>query len=591
MASMSGVAGMSGNHGNSMNIQQRITEDFSDLPKDWPECIRRIMAARGIKKADELTFDLAELPKPSEMLGMEAAVTLLIQALQQQWRVMIVADFDSDGATSCAVMMRGLRMMGLQQIDFIVPNRFVHGYGLTTELLNEIAAEDQPDLLITVDNGIASLDGVALAKQRGMQVLITDHHLAAEQLPQADAIVNPNQPDDNFPSKMLAGVGVAFYVLLGLRQGLRDIKWFELQKLAEPRLVELLDLVALGTVADVVPLDRLNRTLVNLGLKRMRQGRACAGIRALLQIAGKDLERLSAQDLGFAIAPRLNAAGRMEDMGLGIDTLMTDNFAMAQQAAQLLDQINLERRSVEQGMQLEALAMLEKLQLNETSHAAAYCLYEESWHQGVIGLLASRVKEKLHRPVIVFAPGEPGEIKGSARSITGVHIRDVLVNVAAKYPDLILRFGGHAMAAGLTLKQNDFSLFEQAFREAVKLAADPTVFERALYSDGELSAQEMNMQLAEQLPVLAPWGQAFPEPQFHGQFVLQNYRHVGQQSDHLRLTIKLDDGREITAMAFRQTAPQWLQIGQKVGLHYRLDVNEFRQTKSLQLLVDNILPS
>ena len=574
-----------------MNIQQRNIGDISELPEEWPACIRRIMAARGIVKADELTFDLAGLPKPSEMLGMEAAVTLLIKALQQQWRVMIVADFDSDGATSCAVMMRGLRMMGLQHIDFIVPNRFVHGYGLTTELLNEIDSETQPDLLITVDNGIASLDGVALAKQRGMQVLITDHHLAAEQLPKADAIVNPNQPGDNFPSKMLAGVGVAFYVLVGLRQGLRDINWFELQQLAEPRLVELLDLVALGTVADVVPLDRLNRTLVDLGLKRMRQGRACAGISALLQIAGKDINRLSAQDLGFAIAPRLNAAGRMEDMGLGIDTLLTDNFAMAQQAAQLLDQINIERRSVEQGMQLEALTMLEKLQLNETTQAAAYCLYDESWHQGVIGLLASRIKEKLHRPVIVFAPGEPGEIKGSARSITGVHIRDVLVNVAAKYPDLILRFGGHAMAAGLTLKQNDFSLFEQAFREAVQLSADPSVFERALYSDGELSAQELNMQLAEQLPVLAPWGQAFPEPQFHGQFVLQNYRHVGQQSDHLRLTVKLDDGRELTAMAFRQTAPVWLQVGQKVGLHYRLDVNEFRQSRSLQLLVDNILPS
>ncbi|MBL1458245.1 MAG: single-stranded-DNA-specific exonuclease RecJ [Methylophaga sp.] len=549
------------------------------------------MAARGIVKADELTFDLTDLPKPSQMLGMEAAVALLIQALQQQWRVMIVADFDSDGATSCAVMMRGLRMMGLQHIDFIVPNRFVHGYGLTTELLNEIDSETQPDLLITVDNGIASLEGVSLAKQRGMQVLITDHHLAAEQLPDADAIVNPNQPGDTFPSKMLAGVGVAFYVLLGLRQGLRDNNWFELQQLAEPRLVELLDLVALGTVADVVPLDRLNRTLVDLGLKRMRQGRACAGISALLQIAGKDISRLSAQDLGFAIAPRLNAAGRMEDMGLGIDTLLTDNFVMAQQAAQLLDQINLERRSVEQGMQLEALAMLEKLQLNETSQAAAYCLYEESWHQGVIGLLASRIKEKMHRPVIVFAPGEPGEIKGSARSITGVHIRDVLVNVAAKYPDLILRFGGHAMAAGLTLKQNDFALFEQAFREAVQFTADPSVFERALYSDGELSAQELNMQLAEQLPVLAPWGQAFPEPQFHGQFVLKNYRHVGQQSDHLRLTVKLDDGRELTAMAFRQTAPVWLQVGQKVGLHYRLDVNEFRQSRSLQLLVDNLLPS
>lgn len=573
-----------------MNIKLRTANDLNALPASWPECVRRIMVARGIKHADELTFDLADLPKPSEMLGMDAAVSLLIQALQQQWRVMIVADFDSDGATSCAVMMRGLRMMGLQHIDFIVPNRFVHGYGLTTELLHEIAPENQPDLLITVDNGIASLDGVALAKQRGMQVLITDHHLAAEQLPLADAIVNPNQPGDNFPSKMLAGVGVAFYVLLGLRQGLRDLNWFELQQLPEPRLVELLDLVALGTVADVVPLDRLNRTLVDLGLKRMRQGRACAGIRALLQIAEKDLQRLSAQDLGFAIAPRLNAAGRMEDMGLGIDTLLTDNDAMAQQAAQLLDQINLERRAVEQTMQVEALAMLEKIQLNETSHAAAYCLYEDSWHQGVIGLLASRIKEKLHRPVIVFAPGEPGEIKGSARSISGVHIRDVLVIVAAKHPDLILRFGGHAMAAGLTLRQTDFALFEQAFREAVQTATDPAVFERAFYSDGELSVEEINLQLAQQLPILAPWGQAFPEPQFHGQFVVQNYRHVGQQADHLRLTIKLDDGREITAMAFRQTAPPGLQIGQKIGLHYRLDINEFRQTKSLQLLVDNILP-
>lgn len=574
-----------------MKIQQRNADNWHLLPDSWPECIRRILSARGINTVDELTFELSDLPKPAEMLGMDAAVALLIDALQQQWHVMIVADFDSDGATSCAVMLRGLRMMGLQNIDFIVPNRFVHGYGLTTELLGEIDIQNQPDLLITVDNGIACLEGVALAKQRGMRVLITDHHLAGEQLPTADAIVNPNQPGDNFPSKMLAGVGVAFYVLLGVRQALRDLNWFESQHLAEPRLVNLLDLVALGTVADVVPLDRLNRTFVELGLKRMRQGRACAGIRALLNIAGKDLERLSAQDLGFAIAPRLNAAGRMEDMGLGIDTLLTDNHGMAQQAAQLLDQINIERRAVEQTMQLEALAMLDQVQLNASSHAAAYCLYDENWHQGVIGLLASRIKEKLHRPVIVFAPGEPGEIKGSARSIIGVHIRDVLVNVSAKYPDLILRFGGHAMAAGLTLRQMDLHLFEQAFREAVETSTDKAVFERALYSDGELAAEELNLQLAEQLPVLAPWGQAFPEPQFHGQFVVQNFRHMGQQADHLRLTIKLDDGREVTAMAFRQTAPKWLTIGQKVGLHYRLNVNEYRQTKSLQLLVDNLLPS
>ena len=387
---------------------------------------------------------------------------------------------------------------------------------------------------------------------------------------------------------MLAGVGVAFYVLLGLRQHLRESHWFAAKQLAEPRLVELLDLVALGTVADVVPLDRLNRTLVDLGLKRMRQGRACAGIRALLQIAGKDPARLSAQDLGFAIAPCLNAAGRMEDMGLGIDTLLTDNFAMAQQAAQVLDQINQERRAVEHSMQQEALAMLEKIHFNETEQAAAYCLFDQSWHQGVIGLLASRIKEKLHRPVIVFAPGDPGEIKGSARSISGVHIRDVLANVAARYPDLILRFGGHAMAAGMTLKQHDLARFEAVFREAVLTASDPATFVRDYYSDGVLTAQELNLQLAQQLPLLAPWGQAFPEPQFHGEFYLLNYRHVGQQADHLRLTISLDDGRELTAMAFRQTAPAWLQTGQRVGLYYRLDVNEYRQNQTLQLIVDHL---
>lgn len=571
-----------------MKIQQWHWVKEHQLPADWPACVQRILAARGITDAADLTFELAELPKPSAMLGMDAAVNLLHDALQHQWRVMVVADFDSDGATSCAVMIRGLTMMGLQQMDFIVPNRFVHGYGLTPALLEEISDDNQPDLLITVDNGIASLDGVALAKKRGMKVLITDHHLAADELPQADAIVNPNQPGDEFPSKMLAGVGVAFYVLLGLRQHLRESHWFAAKQLAEPRLVELLDLVALGTVADVVPLDRLNRTLVDLGLKRMRQGRACAGIRALLQIAGKDPARLSAQDLGFAIAPRLNAAGRMEDMGLGIDTLLTDNFAMAQQAAQVLDQINQERRAVEHSMQQEALAMLEKIHFNETEQAPAYCLFDQSWHQGVIGLLASRIKEKLHRPVIVFAPGDPGEIKGSARSISGVHIRDVLANVAARYPDLILRFGGHAMAAGMTLKQHDLARFEAVFREAVLTASDPATFVRDYYSDGELTAQELNLQLAQQLPLLAPWGQAFPEPQFHGEFHLLNYRHVGQQADHLRLTISLDDGRELTAMAFRQTAPAWLQIGQRVGLYYRLDVNEYRQNQTLQLIVDHL---
>lgn len=591
MVSIAGRAGTPGNLGNIMKIEQRNAAGWELLPSSWPECIRRILVARGIKSADELTFSLADLPKPSQLRGMDAAVGLLYQALREQWRVMVVADFDSDGATSCVVMMRGLRMMGLQQIDFIVPNRFVHGYGLTEALLAEIPTENQPNLLITVDNGIASIEGVQQAKERGMKVLITDHHLPGEQLPAADAIVNPNQPADTFPSKMLAGVGVAFYVLLGLRQALREIDWFNQQQLDEPRLVVLLDLVALGTVADVVPLDKLNRTLVDLGLKRMRQRLACAGIAALLKIAGKDINRLSAQDLGFAIAPRLNAAGRMEDMGLGIETLLADDALLAGQLAKMLDDINAERREVEQEMQQQATQMLDKLSLDALKKTMAYCLYNADWHQGVIGLLASRIKDKLHRPVIVFAPGDPGEIKGSARSIAGVHIRDVLVNVATKYPDLILRFGGHAMAAGLTLKQADLPLFEQALNDEVASIATDLMLEPVYFSDGELAASEMTVQLAQQLPMVAPWGQAFPEPQFHGHFMVRDYRHVGAQANHLRLTVELEDGREVTAIAFRQTAPEWLQAGQQVQLYYRLELNVFRQQQLMQLIVDAVMPN
>lgn len=570
-------------------IRQRDSSGWESLPDNWPECLRRVFAARGIQKAEHLFFELTDLPRPEQMLGMDKAAGLLIDALNQQWKVTVVADFDSDGATSCALAIRGLRAMGLKHIDFIVPNRFVHGYGLTPELLDEIPEHDQPDLLLTVDNGIAAVSGVDSAKARGIKVLVTDHHLAGETLPQADAIINPNQPSDTFPSKNLAGVGVCFYLLLGLRQALREQNWFDDQGLKQPNVSDWLDLVALGTVADVVPLDQLNRTLVDVGLKRMRQRRACAGILALAQVAGREAAKLASPDLAFSIAPRLNAAGRMDDMGLGINLLLIDNWQQALMVASQLDQINLERRAVEQQMQQDALSMLGSLSLDTDNQAPGFCLFDSDWHQGVIGLLASRIKEKLHRPVIAFAPGNEGEIKGSARSIAGVHIRDVLARIASRYPEMLQRFGGHAMAAGLTLKQNDFQTFSQAFEAVLTEMVDPTVYQQHLHSDGELHHGEINLDLAEQLPNAAPWGQGFEEPRFHGLFEVADWRLVGQEQDHLRLSLSLPDSRQITAMAFRQGKPDWLERGTKVLIRYRLAVNEFRASKSVQFLVDDLL--
>lgn len=570
-------------------IKQRDSEGWQTLPDNWPECLRRVMAARGIKKPGDLFFELADLPRPELMLGMERAVDLLFKALQSQWKVMVVADFDSDGATSCALAIRGLRAMGLKNIDFIVPNRFVHGYGLTPELVAEIPEASQPDLLLTVDNGIAALAGVESAQGRGMKVLVTDHHLAGETLPGAEAIINPNQPGDDFPSKNLAGVGVCFYLLLGLRQALREQNWFEQQGLKQPNVSDWLDLVALGTVADVVPLDQLNRTLVNLGLKRMRQRRACAGILALTHIAGRDAANLASPDLAFSVAPRLNAAGRMEDMGLGINLLLQDNWQQALDMATQLDQINLERRAVEQQMQQDAEGMLNKLHLEAEAQAPGYCLFDKDWHQGVIGLLASRIKEKLHRPVIAFAPGNEGEIKGSARSIAGVHIRDVLARIASRHPDMLQRFGGHAMAAGMTIQQQHFEAFTDAFETVLTEMVEPAVYLQQLNSDGELHHDEINLELAEQLPHAAPWGQGFEEPRFHGLFEIADWRLVGQEQNHLRLSLQLADRRQITAMAFRHDKPDWLERGSKVLIRYRLAVNEFRSNKTLQFLVDDLL--
>lgn len=573
-----------------VEIQQRDMTGWADLPDTWPDCLRRVMAARGIKHADHLFFELAALPRPQQMLGMDKAVALLVEALQKQWKVTVVADFDSDGATSCALAIRGLKAMGLQAINFVVPNRFIHGYGLTPELLDEIPNNaQQPDLLLTVDNGIAAIAGVKAAQQRGMKVLVTDHHLAGDSLPDADAIINPNQPNDEFPSKCLAGVGVCFYLLLGLRQSLRELDWFAQQNLTQPKVIDWLDIVALGTVADVVPLDKLNRTLVDTGLKRIRQGQACAGIQALSQIAGRETSKLVSPDLAFSIAPRLNAAGRMEDMGLGINLLLSDDWQQALNMAAQLDQINLERRGVEQQMQQDAVVMLDNLSLDSSELVPGYCLFDPNWHQGVIGLLASRIKEKTHRPVIAFAPGNEGEIKGSARSIAGIHIRDVLARIAAQNPDMLQRFGGHAMAAGLTIKATDLERFTEAFESVLKTNVDPTVYEQQLHSDGELEQHEITLQLAEQLPQAAPWGQGFEEPRFHGVFTVKDWRLVGQEGDHLRLSIQLTATRDITAMAFRQHKPDWLQTGSKILIRYRLAINEFRARKNIQFLIDDLL--
>jgi len=571
-------------------IIQREASGWQALPEKWPDSLRRVMVSRGIYAEQDLCFSMAELPKPSLMLGMEQAVKLLASVVMQQQLIMIVADFDTDGATSCAVAIRGLQALGAKHLDYIVPNRFVHGYGLTPELLAEVPVQQQPDLLLTVDNGIASIAGVEAAHARGMKVLITDHHLPGEILPNADAIINPNQHGDQFPSKNMAGVGVCFYLLLGLRQYLRTQNWFEQQAIEEPKLNSLLDLVALGTVADVVPLDKLNRTLVNLGLARIRAGRACAGINALIEVAGRDLSTLASQDMGFSIAPRLNAAGRLEDMGMGIETLLINNPSEALKAAHVLDDINVQRRVVEQDMQNDALSMLDNMSFDDNEPPLGYCLYDEEWHQGVIGLLASRIKERQHRPVIAFAPGNEGEIKGSARSIPGVHIRDVLALVANQAPlGMLTRFGGHAMAAGLTIAQQDLATFEQLFLSVLKQTIDPAVLQHELLSDGELTADEISLALAELLPQIAPWGQGFAEPQFHGQFTVTEIRPVGQQQDHLRLTVDRGDGKLVTAMAFRQQQPPWLNKGGKALIRYRLAVNDFRQQRTVQLLVDNLL--
>ncbi len=563
-------------------IIQRVTATSERLPDDLHPVLRRVYAARTVESADDLDYTLQRLLPPSLLGGMAAAVVLLRQAITTRQRIVVVGDFDADGATSCALSLRALRAMGAIDVHYLVPNRFEYGYGLTPEIV-AVAAELQPDLIMTVDNGISSIEGVAAARQRGIRVLITDHHLPGEQLPAAEAIVNPNLRGDPFPSKNLAGVGVAFYVMLALRAHLREQGWFQQAGLPEPNLAVWLDLVALGTVADVVPLDRNNRILVHQGIQRIRAGQCVPGIRALLENAGRNLQRVVASDMGFGVGPRLNAAGRLDDMSLGIECLLTDDIQAARRMAARLDTFNRDRKDIESDMQTRALQVIAGLNLKDEQLPVGLCLFDPDWHQGVIGILASRIKERFHRPVIAFARSGAGGLKGSARSVSGVHIRDALDAVATRHPGLIDKFGGHAMAAGLSLAEHDFPLFSAAFSDEVARHLSADDLTGVIYSDGELSDQELSLETAQLLRDASPWGQGFPAPMFEGDFTVLGYRVVGEK--HLKMTLQPAQGScQIDGIAFN-TADLPADC-QQVHLAYRLDANEFRGVVSPQLIVE-----
>ena len=565
-------------------IQRRPLTATGDLPSDMDPVLHRIYRARQVTSAQELEQSVERLIPPACLKGTAQAARLLADAIERRLRLLIVADFDADGATSCALAVRALRALGAQDVHYLVPNRFEYGYGLTPEIVR-LAAQRKPDLIITVDNGISSVAGAEEARRRGIEVLITDHHLPGEALPPAAVIVNPSQPGDDFPSKSLAGVGVIFYVMLALRAHLRETGWFAQRHVAEPNLARLLDLVALGTVADVVPLDHNNRVLVGQGLRRINQGAACAGINALLRAAGRSPERATAMDLGYVVGPRLNAAGRLTDMSLGIECLLTDDPDAAQAMARELDALNHERRGIEARMQQQALAAVEHLHLDQAALPRGLCLFDESWHQGVIGLVAARIKERVHRPVIAFAPAGGDEIKGSARSVAGLHIRDTLDAIATRHPLLLSRFGGHAMAAGLTLRRADLESFRQAFDEEVSRHLSEDDLQGKILSDGELGTEELTLSLAELLRTAGPWGQGFPEPLFDGCFDVLNQRVVGER--HLKMTLRVPGQTKVVDdIAFNSVREGPVPAYARIRAVYKLDVNEYQGGRALQLIIE-----
>ncbi|MBE4460191.1 single-stranded-DNA-specific exonuclease RecJ [Vibrio parahaemolyticus] len=575
-----------------IEIQRRPEPDLSLLPDSIPPILKRIYINRGITDIAQLETSARGLHSYQKLGGIEQAVELLFQAIQEQKRIIVVGDFDADGATSSALSVLALRMLGSNNVDYLVPNRFEDGYGLSPEVVDQ-ALELGAEMIMTVDNGVSSIEGVRYAKENGITVLVTDHHLPGQVLPEVDAMVNPNLDSCAFPSKALAGVGVAFYLMMALCVHMRKHNWFAQQGMQEPKLMELIDLVALGTVADVVPLDENNRILVHQGLQRIRAGKARPGIQALIEVAKRDARRLVASDFGFALGPRINAAGRLDDMSFGVELLMCNNIHAARRMASDLDGLNQTRKEIEEGMKQEAMAFCERLQFGENSELPyGLSLFQRDWHQGVIGILASRIKEKFHRPVIAFADGGEGTIKGSCRSIPGLHMRDALDFIDTQNPGLIIKFGGHAMAAGLTIKEQDFERFSRLFDEVVKKELDEAALKGVILTDGELKPEEFSMHIAEQLRAGGPFGQAFPEPIFDGEFKVLHQKLVGEK--HLKLMLEpLYKGHPTNVMidgiAFNVDLRRWPDASVKtVRLAYKLDVNEFRGNQSLQLMIDHI---
>ncbi|OOQ77641.1 single-stranded-DNA-specific exonuclease RecJ [Vibrio parahaemolyticus] len=575
-----------------IEIQRRPEPDLSLLPDSIPPILKRIYINRGITDIAQLETSARGLHSYQKLGGIEQAVELLFQAIQEQKRIIVMGDFDADGATSSALSVLALRMLGSNNVDYLVPNRFEDGYGLSPEVVDQ-ALELGAEMIMTVDNGVSSIEGVRYAKENGITVLVTDHHLPGQVLPEVDAMVNPNLDSCAFPSKALAGVGVAFYLMMALCVHMRKHNWFAQQGMQEPKLMELIDLVALGTVADVVPLDENNRILVHQGLQRIRAGKARPGIQALIEVAKRDARRLVASDFGFALGPRINAAGRLDDMSFGVELLMCNNIHAARRMASELDGLNQTRKEIEEGMKQEAMAFCERLQFGENSELPyGLSLFQRDWHQGVIGILASRIKEKFHRPVIAFADGGEGTIKGSCRSIPGLHMRDALDFIDTQNPGLLIKFGGHAMAAGLTIKEQDFERFSRLFDEVVKKELDEAALKGVILTDGELKPEEFSMHIAEQLRAGGPFGQAFPEPIFDGEFKVLHQKLVGEK--HLKLMLEpLYKGHPTNVMidgiAFNVDLRRWPDASVKtVRLAYKLDVNEFRGNQSLQLMIDHI---
>ena len=569
--------------------QRKATAGADSLPASIHPVIRRILLARNVGDETALDLQLGQLQSPAALSGVTAAAEILADAVVAGQSILIVGDFDADGATGTALAVRALHLMGASNVDFRVPNRFEFGYGLSVALV-ETLADDPPDVLVTVDSGISSNDGVARARELGCKVVVTDHHLPGAVLPTAHAIVNPNCPDDRFASKALAGVGVVFYLMSVLRTALRNRDWFTLPR-KEPNLARLLDLVALGTVADLVPLDTNNRILVRQGMDRIRQGYCSAGLLALLRLGKRDYRHLVASDLAFAVAPRLNAAGRMQDMSVGIRCLLTDDRDEAMHLASELDKLNHQRRARQEQMQQQALDQLQALleNLREAELPAGLCLHDADWHQGIVGLVASRIKDAVHRPVIAFAPESEGSevLKGSARSVSGLHIRDVLARVDTRHPGMIIAFGGHAMAAGLTLPLAQLETFKTALHEAIGYFLQGRVLNDEILTDGELEPEDINLEFAQSLRSLGPWGQAFPEPVFAGRFIVEEQRVVG--GAHLKMMLRPVGGtNSIDAIAFGKL-PEDLPSSETTGFVYRLDINHFRGRKTCQLMVEKIL--